>query len=248
MYYRKFNYTRVLMFIIFILNCVVLANNTYRITRVETAINALDYRDNEQHDMNKQIIDMLQQLLKNNDQNVKRLNEHLDNTSLQPGAVPTPKNQFSFNSSTDLCEQVDLTSEDMNKIIDGWDSHVKNGTAFKDKGYVFIEASKITGLNPVYILAHAAWESSWGNSNIARLKNNYFGINATDANTYSNAYAMGDSVDEGIIKGAIWIKQNFYNNGCTNLEGMIYEGNYASAQGKWIRGITSIANASLAML
>ncbi len=37
------------------------------------------------------------------------------------------------------------------------------------------EASGDYGLNPIYILAHAIWESGWGRSTIARIKNNLFG-------------------------------------------------------------------------
>ena len=59
---------------------------------------------------------------------------------------------------------------------------------------------------------------------------------------------MGDSVDDGIINGAVWIKNNYYNQGYTTLNEMVYAGNYASAKGKWVNGITSIANSSIRML
>jgi flagellum-specific peptidoglycan hydrolase FlgJ len=43
-----------------------------------------------------------------------------------------------------------------------------------------LEAAQKYHLNPVYILAHAALESAYGTSSIARSKNNYFGYGAVD--------------------------------------------------------------------
>jgi beta-N-acetylglucosaminidase len=159
------------------------------------------------------------------------------------------KKQFKIDKNTDLCDQVELSVADMNKIIDGWDSVVKNGTAFKGRGAAFIEAARETGLNPVYILAHAAYESAWGKSAIAKEKANFFGINATDTETYNNAYEMGYSIDKGIIEGAKWVKQNYYDEGQTSLYSMIHGGKtYASAQDRWVSNIVSIVNTSYKML
>jgi len=161
--------------------------------------------------------------------------------------LPKVEEIKSIDSDTDLCGYVFLTDDDMDKIIDSWDDRVRNGTSFKNKGHVFIQASRETGLNPIYILAHAAWESNWGNSYLAKNRGNYFGINAIDSNP-DKAYAMGSSVDEGIVEGAKWIKSEYYDNGCTTLNEMIYKGNYASDKGKWINGITNIANTSYKVL
>lgn len=155
---------------------------------------------------------------------------------------------FRIDGDTDLSNSLDISENEMNRIIDNWDDSTKHGTTFKGKGAVFIKAAKESGLSPLYLLAHAAWESNWGNSYIAKEKGNYFGINATDSNPYSNAYNMGSDVDQGIIAGAKWIKANYYDKGCTTLNKMIYKGNYASAKDAWINGITQITNASVKML
>ena len=56
---------------------------------------------------------------------------------------------------------------------------------------------------------------------------------------------MGDSFKDGIINGAIWIKENYYNIGETTLYSMIYGGlQYSSATDDWISSITSIMNTS----
>lgn len=143
--------------------------------------------------------------------------------------------------------QTHLDENDMNKIIDYWDSHIQGGTTFKGKGALFIEASRQSGLDPVYILSHAAWESKWGKSELAINKANYFGIAAYDFNPYSSAYVMGTSMESGIINGAIWIKRNYYDNGYTNLNSMIQYGNYASDQ-NWPEGISNIMRISYDIL
>ena len=55
---------------------------------------------------------------------------------------------------------------------------------------------------------------------------------------------MGDSLDSGIIKGAKWNKENYYERGYTKLHTMIEMGNYASDNINWINGIVSIMKTS----
>lgn len=150
-----------------------------------------------------------------------------------------------FSRYSDISLNKDLSVADMDRIIDGWDGHVRNGTRFKGHGAAFVEASKRTGLNPIIILAHAASESQWGNSDIAREKNNFFGINCVDSNPDAG-YVMGDDIDSGIINGAIWVQKNFYNNGYTTLQAML-DANYATDRA-WARNIVNIANSSVRIL
>ncbi|MDY3006266.1 glucosaminidase domain-containing protein, partial [Anaerococcus porci] len=71
---------------------------------------------------------------------------------------------------------------------------------------------KQSGLDARYILAHAALESGWGRSNIAKRYNNYFGIGAFD-NDPNNAKNFSNSgLASGIINGAKWIAKNYYNS------------------------------------
>jgi peptidoglycan hydrolase CwlO-like protein len=57
-----------------------------------------------------------------------------------------------------------------------------SGTAFAGLGAAFIDAGRRNGVNPLYLVAHAIEESAFGNSQIARGKNNLFGIAAYDSN------------------------------------------------------------------
>lgn len=152
-----------------------------------------------------------------------------------------------YNIETDLSVSPDviITAEDMNKIIDYWQFHIGVQTVFANKGDAFIKASKETGLNPIYILAHAAVESAWGTAALGE-KHNYFGINCIDSDPYNQGYDMGDSVEQGILAGAKWIKQNFYDYGCKTL-GSMKRANYATDP-NWPYAINSIMNQSLKAL
>lgn len=127
-----------------------------------------------------------------------------------------------INVYTDLSLMNTVTAEQMNTIIEYWNSATGGNSPFVGHGQTFIDASISSGLDPVYLLAHAGLESAWGKSNIAVNKNNYFGIGAYDSSPYISAYSMGDSVSQGIMAGAIWISENYYNIGQTNLYNMRY--------------------------
>ena len=142
----------------------------------------------------------------------------------------------------DLGKNTNVTVEDMNAIIDYYDGMINGGTPFKGKGAAFIAASEKSGLNPIYIFAHAACESGFGNSYLATTRGNYFGINAVDTNP-DLASTMGDSVESGIEAGAMWIKENYYDNGYKTLDSMKSAG-YATSD-TWLDTIISIANQSI---
>ena len=103
-----------------------------------------------------------------------------------------------------------VTAEEMNS----WIASKSSDSPFNGNGEIFIKAAQASGLDPRYILAHAAVESGWGKSNIALTKNNYFGIGAFDTNP-SAAYtfaagASNDGLATGIIEGAKWIADHYY--------------------------------------
>lgn len=145
----------------------------------------------------------------------------------------------------DLTSFKPVTEDQMNYIIDNFAKLRGNkDTPFKDNGHLFIEASKESGLNPIYLFAHAALETGYGTSSMAKKKFNYFGIAAFDSSP-SSAYDMGDSMEDGIVNGAVWIKENFYDNGQISLYDMNfkYEDHYYASSGhKWIDDIIWIMN------
>lgn len=92
---------------------------------------------------------------------------------------------------------------------------------FIGKAEIFLEASKESGLDPKYIIAHAGLESAWGTSPIAEDKYNFFGIGAFNHDPYNSAKTF-ESFKQGIIEGAKWIKRNYTDKGQDTLSKMIY--------------------------
>ena len=142
----------------------------------------------------------------------------------------------------DLKVKNSITINQMNDLINYWLDGRES--KFINTGDAFIEASKITGLDPIFLLALAAQESGWEVSDLHSSKNNPYSINMVDDNPHAG-YEMGDSFKDGIINGAIWIKENYYNIGETTLYSMIYGGlQYSSATDQWIYAINSIMDTS----
>lgn len=106
-----------------------------------------------------------------------------------------------------------LTAEQINE----WIAQKNSGSPFNGNGQVFVDAANATGLDPRYIVAHAALESGWGTSRICKEKNNYFGIGAFDSSPYSSAYSFNSGLAAGIIEGVKWIKTNYYDRGQRSL-------------------------------
>lgn len=95
--------------------------------------------------------------------------------------------------------------------LNNWIKASNSKSPFNGQGSVFIEAQHKSGLDARYILAHAALESAWGTSNIARKYNNYFGIGAFDTNPDNAKNFSNPGLASGIIQGALWIANNYYN-------------------------------------
>lgn len=150
---------------------------------------------------------------------------------------------------TDLSVMREVTADQINEIINYW-ANRNGGSAFIGYGQTFIDASKESGLDPIYILAHAGLESAWGNSTIAKDKHNYFGIGAVDTNPYNGAHVFGDSINEGIISGAVWIANNYYNKGQTSLYTMRYNNGvheYCTSE-TWPDAIANIIRTSYSLI
>ena len=71
------------------------------------------------------------------------------------------------------------------------------GTDLNGNAHSFIKVEKKYGVNALYLLAIANHESDFGQSRIAKDKNNLFGFNAIDSNPYNGA-SQYNSLDEGI--------------------------------------------------
>ena len=106
-----------------------------------------------------------------------------------------------------------LTAQQLNDWIN---SRASKDSLMRGQGETFMQAGAESGLDPRYLVAHAAWETAWGSPTNGYAKDgNFFGIGAFDNNP-DNA----KNYDLGIIGGAKWIAENYYNKGDTNLQEM----------------------------
>ncbi|TGE18555.1 peptidoglycan DD-metalloendopeptidase family protein, partial [Staphylococcus petrasii] len=115
------------------------------------------------------------------------------------------------------------------------------GTGMAGLGAIFMRAGKASGLDPRYLVAHAAVETGWGASAMSGRGNvshgNWFGIGAFDNNP-NNGFNYG----LGIVGGAKWIRRNFYDRGQRTVYRMRHNGGvhqYATA-GNWDTMIAGI--------
>ena len=122
----------------------------------------------------------------------------------------TAVNPFLFR---DLRKPTNYTAEELDKVYSLM--NIK-GSRLAGKGAIFKEAEERYQVNALYLIAHSALESAWGRSQIAKDKNNFFGIAAYDTTPYDSAKSF-DNVDKGILGAAKWIRQNYIDNGRTYL-------------------------------
>ncbi|UXE02953.1 endolysin [Staphylococcus phage Koomba-kaat_1] len=148
----------------------------------------------------------------------------------------------------------DVTKHDLGKTAKGvnaemlnkWiESQAPSNSKMRGLGELYMKAGKESGLDPRYLVAHSAVETGWGTSNLSKggdpNKGNWFGIGAFDNNP-NNGFNYG----LGIVGGAKWIRDNFYNKGQKNLHDMRHNNGvheYATA-GNWDTMIASIMQGS----
>lgn len=115
-----------------------------------------------------------------------------------------------------LKQQSSMSADEVNKWIA---SKAPSGSLMLGKGDTFLKAAQESGLDVKYLVAHAAQETGWGTSNIAKQKGNFFGIGAFDSSPAASAYKF-NGVDGGIIEGAKWIAKNYADKGQDTLYSM----------------------------
>ena len=109
---------------------------------------------------------------------------------------------------SNLKSRSNYTAADINRLYSLMGA---NNSKLAGKGATFKAAEQKYGVNALYLVAHSALESAWGRSQIARDKNNFFGIAAYDSTPYTSATKF-DDVDSGIMGAARWIDRNYLSN------------------------------------
>lgn len=157
---------------------------------------------------------------------------------------------YNINHYTDLRLMNSITVDQINDILEYWNYYSDEDIPFRHNGQIFIDAAIETGLDPVYILAHAGLESAWGTSYYAKNYHNYFGIGAFDYNPDNAMNYSNNNMRDGIIEGAKWIKENYYNTGQNCVYSMRYNNGYNEycTSDTWADEIVNIIQTSYSLI
>lgn len=112
------------------------------------------------------------------------------------------------------------------------------GTALEGLAGAFKQAEKKYGVNAVFLIGLAIHESDFGNSRLAREKNNLFGFKAYDRSPYQSAQRFG-SLSEGIDKVAAYLANNYLHKDGKYYNGLSIRdiGKKYATDPKWAQGI-----------
>ncbi|WP_158413663.1 peptidoglycan hydrolase [Haladaptatus cibarius] len=147
-----------------------------------------------------------------------------------------------YSVDSDLTNTEDITGSDLDYAI----QQVRSDSPLIGLGSTWVDVGNQEGINPVYMVAHAAWESDWGTSNIAQDKNNIYGWKAYDNCPYSCAESFSTKSeciqavmpvirDEYLTPGG----DHYYSSYGPTLRGMNQD--YATDI-SWAEGIRDVMN------
>lgn len=95
------------------------------------------------------------------------------------------KKNYIVDSETDLRNKSNISIEEYQKMLEG--------TALYEIAGSLYNAEQKFGVNGLYLMGLACLESSYGNSNFAKNRNNIFGWNAVDSNPGKASYFTSKS-------------------------------------------------------
>jgi|GEM_PF-6274921 len=119
------------------------------------------------------------------------------------------------------------------------ESHLLRGLSGTSE--LFLEAEKEYSVNAFFLVSLAAWESSWGESNFAKTRNNLFGYMAYDSDTNSTKHFS--SIRESILVVAKHLSEEYLTEGGKYFKGYgVEDVNYFYASDpQWYEGVSLIA-------
>jgi uncharacterized protein YgiM (DUF1202 family) len=146
---------------------------------------------------------------------------------------------LTYTVETNLNAKTNFTGAQIDEAI----RSVRSDSPLIGLGDAMVFTGEQESINALYIAAHAAWESAWGTSDIARYKNNLYGWGAYDSCPYECAKSFS-SKDDCIDYVMAQIKDLYLTPG-----GQYYEGptllemneNYAT-DNSWAEGIRDVMN------
>ncbi|GHH97453.1 glucosaminidase domain-containing protein [Neobacillus kokaensis] len=140
----------------------------------------------------------------------------------------------------DLRKPANITAQD---IVDYF-NRVKPSSPLKEYAQSFINVQNKYGVNALYLVAHAIWETGWGGSNLIKYKNNLYGYGAYDVCPFTCGYYF-PTIENSIEAVAYMVRTNYltpggpyyYSEYGSTLRGMNVR--YATDQ-NWKNGIANL--------
>lgn len=117
-----------------------------------------------------------------------------------PESAPQPKGPYSI--ETNPLSKSGVTAQQIDAFL------AERAPMMAGLGAAFKQIEKQYGINAIYAVAHAANESAWGTSQIARAKNNLFGRNAYDSSPMDSALST-NSYTESVLEYGAFLKNAY---------------------------------------
>lgn len=133
-------------------------------------------------------------------------------------AVNNGNPYYSYFNNLSFRSKSNYTADDINRYIT---AHTASDSKLRNLGAALKEAENTYGVNALLTLSVAINESGWGQSRIAKDKNNLFGMGAIDSDPYNGAYSY-PSTRESVLD----FTQNFISNGYANPRDWRYWGSF----------------------
>lgn len=148
-----------------------------------------------------------------------------------------------FSGYVDIASDNGITAEMLDEASAYFQKYQTFENQFVGNGWIFIEAQEQSGIDALWLYTVAVYESGWGTSSLATEKGNYYGIGAWDTDI-TKAKTFNNSLYDGIVNGAIWIAENYYQKGYTNMIEMNSDPYHSYAPGNevWIPTVSDFIN------
>lgn len=131
--------------------------------------------------------------------------------------------------SDDLANKMLVTKDDMKILVDHYVSQNPSSVFIGCEG-AFVDASNLTGLDPLFLFSLAGVESGWGTSEVHIKQGNPYSLGMYGDGKH-NGYTVGETFYDGIIDGACYIYEHYYLNGQTTLYSMNHIGDHSYCAG-----------------
>lgn len=172
------------------------------------------------------------------DQKTQQKQDHyLSQVTGSDKAHPVTKNDLRFGGSVSSIINTSNVTQKSTMSVSEMEQKLK-GTALEGLAGAFKKAEENHGVNAVFLIGLAIHESDFGNSRLAKEKNNLFGFKAYDRSPYRSAQRFG-SLSEGIDEVAGYLAKNYLRKDGKYYNGLSIRdiGKRYATDPRWAQGI-----------